>query len=241
MSFQTPPPAGQYPPFPSKPEPNGLAVASLILGILWICWIGSVLAVVFGHLALRKNTSRGVAIAGLVLGYIGIGTLVVTVALGLAAPEPTGGGTPKRTTQGTGAAPATPSNVTGVGQPITNAGMTYLVTKASTEQSLPFDTEPETGATFVVVEMTLTNKKNETKTFTDAMAKLRGGDVTFDTTSKAVFAFGDNSLLLKQVQPGLPTRGKLAFEIPTNKVKGAQLVIKDFWSNDEIVVNLGLS
>lgn len=69
---------------------NGLAIASMVLGILWVWWIGSVLAVVFGHIALGqiKRTGqggRGMAIAGLVLGYIGIAFLVLfilAVALG---------------------------------------------------------------------------------------------------------------------------------------------------------------
>lgn len=47
-------------------------------------WIGSILAVIFGHVALGqikkaegRQTGRGMAIAGLVLGYIGVASLVV--------------------------------------------------------------------------------------------------------------------------------------------------------------------
>jgi hypothetical protein len=69
---------------------NGLAVASLVVGLFWMWWIGSVLAVVFGHVALGQiarngQSGRGLAIAGLVLGYIGLATLLFTllaVALG---------------------------------------------------------------------------------------------------------------------------------------------------------------
>jgi len=64
------------------PPTNGLAIASMVLGILWVYWIGSIIAVVLGHIALaqmRRNhdQGRGMAIAGLVLGYIGIGTLLI--------------------------------------------------------------------------------------------------------------------------------------------------------------------
>jgi len=63
---------------------NGLAIASMVVGLFWIWWIGSVLAVVFGHVALKQiartgQSGRGLAIAGLVLGYIGLATLVVTL------------------------------------------------------------------------------------------------------------------------------------------------------------------
>jgi hypothetical protein len=68
---------------------NGFAVASLVLGILWIWWIGSALAVVFGHIALgqlkaRPQGGRGLAIAGLILGYIGLALLALGL-IGLAA------------------------------------------------------------------------------------------------------------------------------------------------------------
>jgi hypothetical protein len=69
---------------------NGLAVAALVLGILWIYWIGSILAVIFGHVALaqiskRYQSGKGLAIAGLVLGWIGVGLLLFVIIVGAAA------------------------------------------------------------------------------------------------------------------------------------------------------------
>ena len=68
---------------------NGLAVTSLILGILWICWLGSVLAVIFGHVALSQikksgnvQGGKGLAVAGLVLGYLGVVTLIFAIFFG---------------------------------------------------------------------------------------------------------------------------------------------------------------
>ena len=88
-----PPPPGYYQPAPYvPPQPtNGLAVASLVAGIVWFMWLGSALAVVFGHIALNQikesgdtQQGKGLAIAGLSLGYLGIGTLLlfVLVAIG---------------------------------------------------------------------------------------------------------------------------------------------------------------
>jgi hypothetical protein len=57
---------------------NGLAVASLVLGIVWLWWLGSLLAIIFGVVALRQIEQsggtlegRGLAIAGVVLGWAG--------------------------------------------------------------------------------------------------------------------------------------------------------------------------
>lgn len=83
--FPPPPPA-----YPVKAKTNGLALASMILGIVGItvglCLIFfpvmPILAVVFGHLGLSQTRStgapgRGYAIAGLVTGYIGIALAIL--------------------------------------------------------------------------------------------------------------------------------------------------------------------
>jgi hypothetical protein len=57
---------------------SGFAIASFVLSLVWLLWLGSALAVIFGHIALsqmRRDTSlggRGLAIAGLVIGYAGL-------------------------------------------------------------------------------------------------------------------------------------------------------------------------
>ncbi len=63
----------------------------MVLGILWIYWVGSLLAVIFGHIALAKIKSsaglqqgRGMAIAGIVLGWVGVGFLMLGVLGALA-------------------------------------------------------------------------------------------------------------------------------------------------------------
>jgi hypothetical protein len=63
---------------------NGMAIASLVLGVFWLYWIGSVLALVFGYLARKQIAERGedgdgLAIAGIVLGWVGLGVLAIGV------------------------------------------------------------------------------------------------------------------------------------------------------------------
>lgn len=73
------------------PKPAGFAVASLILGLigLFVSWftlaIPSILAVIFGHVALARvrrgiGDGRGMAIAGLVLGYLTIALVALLIA-----------------------------------------------------------------------------------------------------------------------------------------------------------------
>lgn len=83
-----------------RPRTDGLAVASMVLGILWVFWIGSILAVIFGHVSLRRINrdqvlyGKGMAIAGLILGYIGVATLALNILfliIGATTGQPGGG------------------------------------------------------------------------------------------------------------------------------------------------------
>jgi hypothetical protein len=83
------PTAGYYAnPYVQPAKTNGLAIASLVLGIIWIYWVGSILAVIFGFIALNqinrsqgREGGRGLAIAGIVLGFIGLGVIVLAIIL----------------------------------------------------------------------------------------------------------------------------------------------------------------
>lgn len=78
----------QQPVYVVQGRTNGLAVASLVLGLLWLWWLGSVLALVFGYIGKNQidrsgghESGRGMAIAGIVLGWIGIATLTLILVL----------------------------------------------------------------------------------------------------------------------------------------------------------------
>jgi Domain of unknown function (DUF4190) len=81
------------PPLPSTPPQtrttSGLAIISLVAGVISLCGgLTSIFAIIFGHLALskiRRNPAvegRGLAVAGLVLGYSLLAVWVVFFAVG---------------------------------------------------------------------------------------------------------------------------------------------------------------
>ena len=67
----------------TQPRVSLLAFGSLVCGIIWAFGLGSICAVILGHLALRRlrhtgQSGRAMAVIGLVLGYAGVvATLVV--------------------------------------------------------------------------------------------------------------------------------------------------------------------
>jgi uncharacterized protein DUF4190 len=116
-------PVAPAPPLPSAypqplyvygPRTNSLAIASLVTGILaWLLcpFLGAALAVIFGHVARNQikqsgEGGGGMAIAGLVLGYVNLGlsalvflgwialvgglTILGTVIGNLPSPSPSG-------------------------------------------------------------------------------------------------------------------------------------------------------
>ena len=79
---------GQLWPLPQRT--NGFAFASLVLGIIPLCGIGGILALIFGYMAKNQidrsggaESGRGMAIAGIVLGWIWVGLLVLFIVLSI--------------------------------------------------------------------------------------------------------------------------------------------------------------
>jgi len=78
-------PGGGYP----APKTNGLAIAALICGVVqflgfWL--LGTIPAIVLGHMARKQIRQRneqgaGLALAGLILGYVGIALTVIVVII----------------------------------------------------------------------------------------------------------------------------------------------------------------
>jgi hypothetical protein len=87
-----PPPSAQwtappYPPTTASPRTSGLAVASLVTGILFCFVVTPIVAVITGHIALEqiadsdgRTKGRGLAIAGATLGWIWLGLVALALA-----------------------------------------------------------------------------------------------------------------------------------------------------------------
>jgi hypothetical protein len=80
------------PPFAPPKKTNGLAIASLVLGLAWVVvgplgFFTGIAAVITGHIARkqireRQENGAGMALAGLILGYVSI-AISILAAIGL--------------------------------------------------------------------------------------------------------------------------------------------------------------
>lgn len=83
--------ARTYDNFPATSRPfSGLAITSFVLSLLWIGGLGSIAAVIFAAVAMRKTRThdqagRGLAVAGLIIGILGLLMMIwLTVVLAAA-------------------------------------------------------------------------------------------------------------------------------------------------------------
>ncbi|MEU7891905.1 DUF4190 domain-containing protein [Nonomuraea sp. NPDC049152] len=88
----------RYVPYAAAKPTSGAAVASLIFGIfgLFASWclfgIPSIVAIVLGHVATSQTRrglrpGHGMAVAGLILGYVVVPAVIVTVAVIVTQPD----------------------------------------------------------------------------------------------------------------------------------------------------------
>ena len=82
---------GSYPPGLTRSRTNSMAVASLVCGIgqIFFWFLAGIPAIVFGHVARRQiretgEGGDGLALAGLILGYLGV-LLPILLVVGVAA------------------------------------------------------------------------------------------------------------------------------------------------------------
>jgi hypothetical protein len=126
-----------------------------------------------------------------------------------------------------------------VGQTIELEGTQYTVTGASTQGKIGGAFGEKADGTFVVVDLTIENKKDETKTFMDEAATFVASDGTqYEGSDAAIYL--ENSLWLQDMQPDLPIDGQLVFDVPPSKVAGGILMVEDLFGGGEANIALGL-
>jgi hypothetical protein len=130
-----------------------------------------------------------------------------------------------------------------VGDTVTLEGTSYKVTKAQKKKQVgdnEFNRVVADGM-FVIVHLTLTNRKDEPATIVEDAVRIVGGNGKEYTTDTDAFAVYKNQLsLLQEIQPDLSKKVVAVYDIPPKAVKGAKLEVKDLFSDSTGQIALGL-
>lgn len=154
--------AGGFATPPAPTQTNGLALAALLVGIFGFCVpaIGGIVAVILGFLGMKKPTGKGMAITGIILGFINIIVSVIVLVMLVA---------------GVGLFSKAVSDATGVADPTT--------------YSITVDTCRVSSAGTATAEGTITNKAAKDKSFSITMEfvdKSTGDSVESTTTETSI-------------------------------------------------------
>ena len=94
MEGSADPPAPAFDP-DEGPATSGLAIASIMIGIIWIFGLGSLAAIYLGRRSLAEIAGsngtmdgRGLGIAGIVIGFAGLAGSALLIAFIVASAQP---------------------------------------------------------------------------------------------------------------------------------------------------------
>ncbi len=134
------------------------------------------------------------------------------------------------------------STTAGIGDTLTLKGTSYKVTAARTAKTVGGSFNKTTAdGIFAVVNLTITNLKNDPRTILADNVRIRGGNGSeYNTSDKAFAAFNNQLTILQEIQPQLPKKLVAVYDIPPGAAKGAKLLVKDLFSDSSGEIKLGL-
>lgn len=128
-----------------------------------------------------------------------------------------------------------------IGETLTLKGTSYKVTKVEKAAKLGSDfVATKASGVFIVVSLTLTNRKDRPATIFADNVRISGGNgksYSVDTDSIGHF---DNALaILEEIQPDVHERFVAVYDLPKRAVRGSRLEVRDLFSDSTGTIDLG--
>ncbi len=96
--------------------------------------------------------------------------------------------------------------------------------------------EKSADGLFVVIDVTVENLSKEPRYWDSYVTIVDDKDRTYERDTSAEVYLGNEALIFENLQPGLPKRGIIIFDVPTN-LKGAIKVTSNIFSGDTAYVS----
>lgn len=128
-----------------------------------------------------------------------------------------------------------------IGETIELEGTQYTVKRVRTAARVGDEyVNEQADGKFVLITLTIENKKDSSKTFLDEAAKLIGGNGKEYSTDTDAQIHLEKPLMFEEMDPDVPKTGELVFDVPAAAVAGSKLRLSDLYGRGEAYVKLGL-
>lgn len=128
------------------------------------------------------------------------------------------------------------ATVYSIGDRVVCGDLAYTVTDMTTAGGIggsEFGAKPD--GIFMIVTLQIDNLGKETKTVDSSYVKaIDSQGRTFESDNEA-WAYLEDNLFFKQVQPGLPAKGQIVFDVPKGESFNLQVTDSIFGGNEELI------
>ena len=118
------------------------------------------------------------------------------------------------------------ASVANIGQTLQVGDVAFTVNGKSTAKNLGGEYGVNSQGTFLVLDVTVTNKGSEAITVDSTFFKLTAGEKTYDSDGGAgVYANTDTEFFLQNLNPDLSANGKVVFDVTDEVISNPELLL----------------
>jgi hypothetical protein len=163
------------------------------------------------------------------LGIIGIIVLIIVIAVVSSGGSDSTETTPNTTEETSSGETKTKEEVAvvaGMGEVVPVGDVEFTVNSTSTGTNVGGEYGVDSQGTFLLVDVTVTNKGAEAITVDSSFFKLNAGGKTYESDSSAgIYANEDTGFFLEQVNPDLSITGTVVFDVTDEVIANPDLLM----------------
>jgi hypothetical protein len=95
--------------------------------------------------------------------------------------------------------------------------------------------------TFLIIDISITNNEKESLTVADNFFKLLNGENEYSADSTGAIYLNDNSIIFKELNPGVTLQGKIVFDVPESVAMANETKLQvqtGIWGSEKDVISL---
>lgn len=103
----------------------------------------------------------------------------------------------------------------GIGEVVKVGKVDYLINSVEVTKQIGGEYVNTTAKdTFLIIDISITNNEKEALNVADSFFKLFNGENEYSSDSTGAIYLNDNSIIFKELNPGVTLQGKIVFDVP---------------------------